>query len=204
MRQFLLLLALAAAAVLSIAGFRGSLSRQPPLEVFPDMDRQPRVRPQSASAFFEDGFGSRRAVAGTVAHGALPADAPEATGRVPGSTQYVTLNPKPISAALLDRGRERFEIHCLPCHGARADGKGITTQYGMVVIASLHDPRIVRMPDGEIFDTMRHGRNLMPAYGPTLEPSDRWAVIAYLRALQLSHLGLDADVPAERRAAFPP
>ena len=110
MRQFLLLFALAVVAVLSVAGFRGRLSRRPPLEVFSDMDRQPRVRPQSVSDFFGDAHGSRRAVLGTVARGDHPADVPENTGRRPGSTQYVELNPKPVSAELLARGDDPANV----------------------------------------------------------------------------------------------
>jgi len=202
MRYFLASFVLLVVVVISIAGFRGSLSRRPPIELFADMSRQPKVRPQSHSEFFPDALASRLPVAGTIARGSAYEDIPVNTGRVTGTTNFVELNPLPVTAALLARGQERFQINCLPCHGPQADGKGITTKYGMVVIATLHEARLVRMPDGELFHTITRGKNLMPAYGATLPPRDRWAVIAYVRALQLSHLGTLEEVPAEQRATL--
>jgi mono/diheme cytochrome c family protein len=202
MRHFLACYALLLLAVIGIAGFRGGLSRRPPIELFADMSRQPKVRPQLHNDFFRDTLGSRLPVAGTVARGSAYEDLPANTGLVTGATNFVELNPLPITAALLARGQERFQINCQPCHGPQADGKGINTKYGMVVIANLHDPRIVRMPDGEIFNTISNGKNQMQAYGSTVVPRDRWAIIAYLRALQFSHLATIEDVPADQRAAL--
>jgi mono/diheme cytochrome c family protein len=125
------------------------------------------------------------------------------TGHVTGSTNYVEVNPLPVTAELLQRGRERFTIYCSPCHGAQADGNGITKKVGaMAVVANLHDKRIVEMTDGEIFNVITHGRNLMGAYGPNVPTEDRWAIISYLRALQLSQLGTIDDVPQELRATL--
>lgn len=100
------------------------------------------------------------------------------------------------------RGRERYAISCLPCHGAQGDGNGITKKLGMAVVATLHDKRIVMMPDGELFHVIANGRNLMGGYGQNITPQDRWAIIAYVRALQLSKLGRATDVPAEFQRAL--
>ncbi len=203
MRYFLAGFICLVVAILAVAGFRGSLTRRPPIEIFSDMVRQPKIRPQNGSEFFQDNhLGSRAIIEGTVARGAAYEEIPLNTGRVTGTTNFVELNPLPINAELLARGRERFQITCLPCHGAQADGKGITTKYGMVVIANLHDPRIVRMGDGEIFNTISNGKNLMQGYAANVTIPDRWAIIAYVRALQLSHLGALDDVPAEYRATL--
>ncbi len=216
MRYFLVAFLLVCVAVVSIAGFRGSTSRRPPIELFPDMDRQAKLRPQSANEFFADRRSSRPHPANTIVRaeprvvGNTPVfpfeDHPLNTGRVPGTppgmTNYVETNPLPITATLLARGQQLFNIHCQPCHGAAGDGKGVTTRYGMVVIANLHDPRIVRQPDGEIFHTITYGRNLMQGYEASIEPPDRWAVVAYVRALQLSHLASLEEVPADQQAAL--
>ena len=104
---------------------------------------------------------------------------------------------------MLQRGRERFDIYCAPCHGRLGDGNGITKKIGvMPAVANLHDKRIVEMTDGEIFNTVTHGKNTMAAYGPLMPAQDRWAVIAYLRTLQLSWLGTTNDLTAEQQAAL--
>lgn len=200
MRYFLLAFVLMVVAVLSVAGFRGSTSRRTPIEIFNDMVRQPKPRPQSASEFFGDGLGSKLPVEGTVARGSAFEDTPFNTGRVRGSTNFVEINPVPVTSALLARGKERFAISCQPCHGAQADGKGITTKYGMVIIGNLQDQRIVRMTDGEIFNTLSYGKNQMQGYAANIALGDRWAIIAYVRALQLSHLATMDDVPSDQRS----
>jgi mono/diheme cytochrome c family protein len=216
MRYFLAAFVLLCLVVVSIAGFRGGISRRPPIELFPDMDRQPKLRPQSANEFFADRFSSRLHPANTIPRSQSVVvgetavypfdDHPLNTGMVagtpPGATNFVELNPLPINAELLARGRDVYSIHCQLCHGAAGDGKGVTTKYGMVVIANLHDPRLVRMTDGEIFNTVTHGKNLMQGYAATIVPRDRWAAIAYVRALQLSHLATADEVPADQQAAL--
>lgn len=202
MRYFLIGWLLLVAVVVSIAGFRGGMTRRTPVEVFPDMDRQPKLRPQTGNAFFADGQSSQPQVPFTVARGSAWADTPINTGRLPGTTNFVELNPVPVTAQVMARGQQRYEINCLPCHGPQGDGKGITTKYGMTIIANLHDPRIVRLGDGEIFNTISNGKNQMQGYAATIDIQDRWAVIAYLRALQLSHLGAIEDVPPAERAAL--
>jgi mono/diheme cytochrome c family protein len=107
-----------------------------------------------------------------------------------------------VNGILLRRGQERFDIYCAPCHGRLGDSNGITKKLGvMPAVANLHDKRIVEMADGEIFNTISNGKGLMGAYGPVVPTVDRWAIIAYLRALQLSWLGSTNDLtPAQQTA----
>jgi len=192
-----LLLSLATFIVL---GRQGRMSRKPPIEVIPDMDRQPKLRPQTANGFFPNGLSSQLPVAGTVARGSHFEDIPMNTGHVTGSTNFVELNPLAVNEAVLARGRERYTISCQPCHSPIADGNGVTKKFGMAVVANLHDKRIVQMADGELFSVITNGRNNMGAYGDKIAPEDRWAIIHYLRALQLVRLGTMEDVPAAQRA----
>jgi mono/diheme cytochrome c family protein len=213
MRYIFLIFAICVVAVIGIAGFRGTLSRKTPLYVFPDMRRQLKLRPQEPNGFFENGISSQLAPAGTVAR-AKPIqtaaglvypyeEVPVYTGRSAGTTNFVETNPLSINGQLLQRGRRQFTIYCSPCHGQEGDGAGITKKIGaMAVVANLHDKRIVEMADGELFYVITHGRNLMGAYGPNVVVEDRWAIIAYLRALQLSWLGSTNDVPPELRSSL--
>ncbi|MGA2247533.1 MAG: cytochrome c [Verrucomicrobiota bacterium] len=199
------------AATVGILGVPGRLSRKPPVEVysdkfFPGMDRQPKLRPQEPNSFFANGLSSQLPPAGTVARsepiqtagGPVYGfeDSPVNTGRLAGTTNFVETNPLPVDEALLQRGRERFDIYCAPCHGRLGDGNGVTKRLGvMPTVANLHDKRIVELTDGEIFNTVTRGKSTMGAYGPLMPAQDRWAVIAYLRALQLSWLGTKDDLP---------
>ena len=194
MRYFLLVFLIAVALVVGIAGSRGKLSRKPPIEVFPDMDRQPKIRPQTPSAFFADGRASRLPVEGTVARGAHFLDAPINTGMVTGTTNFIPTSPVKVTPQVMARGQQRYQIYCAPCHSPVGDGNGITKSFGMAVVANLHDPRIVQMGDGEIFHVITHGRNLMGPYASQVEIEDRWAIIAYVRALQLAALGSQEDL----------
>lgn len=213
MRYFLAIFALCVVAVVGVLGFRGSHFRKPPLYIFPDMEFQLKLRPQYPSGFFQNGRTSQLPPPGTVARSepiqsvagrVFPfEEAAVNTGYVPGSTNFVEHNQMPITAELLKRGQQRFTINCSPCHGALGDGNGITKKIGaMAVVANLHDKRIVEMTDGELFHVITSGRNLMGAYGPTVVPQDRWAIIAYLRALQLARLGTPEDLPQPLRATL--
>jgi mono/diheme cytochrome c family protein len=201
------------AAVVGIAGFRGGLSRKPPIEVFPDMNRQLKLRPQEANTFFANGVSSQLPPTGTIARSepiqtisgpVFPfEDSPVNTGCVTGTTNFVETNPLPVTSDLLLRGHERFDIYCAPCHGKLGDGNGITKKLGLMpAVANLHDQRIVVMTDGEIFNTITHGKSTMAAYGPLMPAQDRWAAIAYLRALQLSWLGSTNDLPADQQTTL--
>jgi len=213
MRYFLLLFALAVVAVVSIAGFRGSLSRKPPLEIFADMKRQPKLRPEAPNNFFPDGLSSRLPVEGTIPQNkpiqcgdkqVFPfEDSPVNTGRVTGTTNFIETNAFPITSEFMARGQQRFNIHCAACHSQIGDGSGVGKRVNaMPVVANLHEKRIVALPDGELFNTISNGKNLMSGYAANIEVQDRWAIVAYLRALQLSRLGAMDDVPEADRGAL--
>ena len=188
--------------VLSLAGFRGCSSKRPPIEIFPDMVRQTKLRPQSPNAFFADGLSSRVPIAGTVARNSPWQDTAVNTGRIPGTTNFVETIPVPMTEELMARGKQRFQIYCAPCHNPIGDGNGIVTKYGMLRAGNYHEPRIVRMADGEIFNTISNGKNLMASYGSQVQIEDRWAIIAYIRALQRARIATIDDVPAQDRAAL--
>jgi mono/diheme cytochrome c family protein len=217
MIRILLSIALIGAAIgaltIGILGFQGSQMRKPPFELFPDMDRQAKLRPQEPNHFFANGVSSQLPPAGTVArsqpiqtvNGEVYAfeDLPVNTGKISGTTNFVETNPLPVNEALLQRGRDRFDIYCAPCHGRTGDGNGVTKKLGvMAAVANLHDKRIVELTDGEIFDTITHGKSTMGAVGPLLPTQDRWTVVAYLRALQLSWLGAKEDLTPAQQATL--
>jgi mono/diheme cytochrome c family protein len=213
MRYFLAILAVLVVTVVAILGFRGSEFRKPPLYIFPDMEWQAKLRPQKDNGFFVNGRTSQLPPQGTIprshvlqtVNGPVLAheNAPVNTGMVSGTTNFVAYNQLPMTSELLKRGQQRFTINCTPCHGALGDGNGITKKIGaMAVVANLHDKRIVEMNDGELFYVITNGRNLMGAYAGNVTTEDRWAVIAYLRALQLARLGTPEDLPQELRASL--
>jgi len=206
MRYFLLIFLLCVVGVVAIAGKRGRISRQPPIELFPDMNRQPKLRPQTANAFFADGKSSRLPIAGTIAlEDDHYQDLPVNTGRAPGTTNFVDVlgTDVQVDEKLLARGQQRFNINCSPCHGAQGDGNGITKRVkAMGTVANMHDQRIVKLTDGEIFNTITYGKNLMGGYGANISVEDRWAIVAYLRSLQLSRLGSIDDVPEPMRGSL--
>lgn len=214
MKIFLGIFAVCVLATVGLLGFRGTHFRKPPLYIFPDMERQPKLRPQTADALFANGMSSRLPVAGTVARSeAIKVgekevvyawqDCPVTTGLVTGTTNFVETNPLPITDELLQRGQEVFNIQCAACHSRLGDGNGVPKRINaMTVVANLHDKRIVEMSDGEIFNTVSYGKGLMQGYAGNLPIQDRWAAIAYLRALQLTRLGSLEDVPASARATL--
>lgn len=200
MRYFLVVLLMTSAAVWLVAGKRGDATRKPPIEIFDDMVRQVKFRPQQPNGFFANGRTSQGIVEGTVSRGSQYQDDAINTGILLGTTNFVDVIPVPVTASLMARGSQRFDISCRPCHGALGDGNGITKKFGMGVVANLHDPRIVQLADGEIFQTITHGKNLMSGYGANIAIEDRWAIVAYVRALQRTRLATKDDMPEEFRA----
>ena len=200
--------------VLSILGFRGSTSKRPPLEVFPDMDRQAKYKPQAESRFFADGNTDRPLPPNVVPRGRtaevdssfLGAESHTFRGLVPGGTpvngDWARGYPPGVelNEVFLNRGRERFTIFCAPCHGQLGDGNGITKQYGMGATPSYHIDLIRNQAEGEIFNTITNGKNTMLGYGDRIPAEDRWAIIAYVRALQRAHQGTVEDVPPANRS----
>jgi mono/diheme cytochrome c family protein len=181
-------LGLALMSVLALSGCaRGCTSSRPPIHLNPSMDDQPKVRPQTASAFFHDGVSMRQPVPGTVPIGGLKEDAAFFTGKG-ADGQFVAASPVPVDAALVERGRQRSAIYCQPCHDARGDGKGILFQRGNVPTASFHQEKILKYTDGQIFDVITNGVGLMAGYKWPIPPADRWAIVAYVRELQRKRL----------------
>jgi len=224
LRTFFALLFLGAATVVFLAGFRGSKSTLPPVEIFPDMDHQPKFQPQHTSNFFPDGRAARKPVDGTVPIGyTLPGRFLQAGARntVFDTTGFASVNdyrntgrigenygdgiPVELTPELLTRGQERFNINCAVCHGLVADGKGVVQKLAnWATVANLQDDRILQQPDGQIFNTITHGKNTMGAYGPNIALEDRWAIVAYLRALQKSQHFKLADLPPDKQKELQP
>jgi len=224
LRTFFALFALGVVAVLALAGFRGTKSALPPLEIFPDMDHQPKFQPQHPTNFFADFRAARKPVDGTVPFGYelpnryLQAGAKNTkfdnlgfanlndylhTGRV--GDVYGDGIPVELNEALLDRGQERFNINCSVCHGLTGEANGVVQKIGnWGTVANLQDDRIRQQPDGQIFNTITHGKNTMGAYGPNVALEDRWAIVAYVRALQRSQRGQLADLSEEKQKALQP
>ncbi|MEY2560440.1 MAG: hypothetical protein QOG51_855 [Verrucomicrobiota bacterium] len=226
LRGFLFIFLLTGLALVAFLGFRGQRSTGSPIELFPDMVRQMKVRAQAPLGFFADGRGARVPVAGTVPVGyempkAGSGPSPAAVMIDPniysqtqlgfsGGTDYFNTGkmgnnwgtgiPMQVDGYLMGRGRQRFNINCAICHGPTAAGNGMTKQLGLTTVVTLQDDRIRKMADGEIFNTITNGKNTMMAYGPNVSVMDRWAIIVYLRALQRSQNATEADVPPEHRA----
>ena len=198
----LALLLLAAGAA---SGCRGMKSGKPPIHPNLNMDFVQRLEAQEPNAFFADDASQREPVAGTVRRGQLQttANAPFFYGRTADGSLVQTI-PIEVTGDLLARGQERFGIYCTPCHGIAGDGRGIVAVgnggqgYGFAV-PSYHTEGLRARPDGYIYDVILNGVNTMPSYGYEMPPSDRWAVVAYIRALQLSQDAPAEDVPAVER-----
>jgi len=173
--------------VMVLAGCGGT-TRKPPLEFIADMDRQPKFRAQGETDFFPDRRMTRPPVPGTVARGAPAADA------------LPQRNPWPLSLELLERGRERYDIYCAPCHDRTGSGRGIVALRGAWAPADLREARLRQAGDGEIFATITQGKRTMPAYRFQIPERDRWAIVAYLRALQRAASATLDDVPPELRS----
>jgi hypothetical protein len=166
-----------------------------------DMHDQPRYKPLARSDFFADQRSARPKVEGTVARGQLKEDTLLYTGKV--GADFSTLLPFVLDRALLDRGQERFGIYCSPCHGLTGRGDGIVVQRGFRNRpASFHDDRLRTKPAGYFFDVISNGFGAMQDYSAQLAVRDRWAVVAYVRALQLSQNATIDEVPAQERAAL--
>lgn len=170
---------------LSLTGcVRGCPSSRPPIHVNPNMDDQPRYDPQQESAFFYDGKSMRLPVPGTVARGELREDAIFYTGRDDFFDELVVDSPIEATEQVLARGEERFGIYCSPCHEKGGTGRGILFEYARIPMPSFHEPRILDLPDGQIFETITNGKGLMQPYGAAIPPADRWAIIVHVRRLQ--------------------
>lgn len=177
------------AAALSLAGCRQ------------DMHDQPRFKPLQESDFFADRRSARTPVEGTVARGQLHEDTYFYTGKIganPGD--YM---PFPVTEQVLARGQERFNIYCAPCHSQLGDGNGMVVQRGYRHPPTYHQDRLRKAPLGYFFDVMTNGFGAMPDYAEQIPPKDRWCIVAYIRALQLSQDATAADVPSGQQVPSP-
>lgn len=166
-----------------------------------DMQIEPRYNPESASDFFSDNRSARPAVEGTVARGFLQVDEARYTGKING--QEVDQFPIPIAKADIERGEQRFNIYCTPCHGKLGDGDGLVVLRGFRQPPSYYSDKLMNAPVGHFFDVMTNGFGAMASYASRVEPDDRWRIAAYIRALQLSETAKIADVPADQRGNLP-
>jgi mono/diheme cytochrome c family protein len=166
-----------------------------------DMFQQPSSKPLGSSDFFrEDQMASRPLVAHTVARGHLEADEAFYRGKI--GTNLVETFPVAITRATLERGRERFDIYCAPCHGRTGDGNGMIVQRGYPAPPSYHLDRLRQAPAGHFFDVITQGYGIMYSYAQRVAPEDRWAIAAYIRVLQQSHNATLSDVPPGQRVAL--
>jgi mono/diheme cytochrome c family protein len=161
------------------------------------MRDQPRYETLEASSLFANGMSARPVPKGTVPRGHFAENQEFQTGRT--ASGFVAKIPLPLDGALVERGQDRFNIYCSPCHGRTAVGDGMVVRRGFRKPPSFHIDRLREAPAGHFFDVMSHGFGAMPAYGPHITPRDRWAIVAYVRALQLSQNATMDDVPAGER-----
>jgi len=199
MKIFLAIYVLAIIAVVSIFGFRGSKTEKQPIEVFPDMDRQPRYKPQGENSFFADRRNDRPIPEGTIARGnylnydevfdagyqnTVLGDTRFLYGEHPDGS-FIKEIPIVVDYQLMMAGREKYEIFCSSCHGSAGDGNGVTKPYG-VLATSYHDDRLREVEDGYLYDVISNGKGLMYGLKDRMTPEERWATVLYLRALQRS------------------
>ncbi len=200
----ILMAALSLVPLALIARARVSTSPLPRIQPIRDMARQPKFKAQAANPMFADGRAMRPAVPGTVAHGELHAEVAYWTGRT--AEGWVTAFPVEVTDRLVRRGEERYDIYCSPCHGLSGFGDGPVAkradalQEGTWTPPSSYHTALVRSrPVGFLFNTITNGIRNMPAYGSQVPVADRWAIVAYVRALQVSQDARAADVPPELR-----
>ena len=221
MRWFFLILLLFSVMVAAAIGRRGEKFTAPPLEIFPDMDRQYKLKYQKPSGMFADGQGARKPVEGTVPIGF---ELPEGKERAADGTAVAKYGWKhaddyyntgrfgdfygegfpeeiTVDEALLKRGKQRFQIYCTPCHGESGNGAGSVSKHwiGFPPTANLLGELPMVIPEGQIFDTITNGKGLMGPYNGTITVADRWAIVAYVRALQFSS---SAKYDGEVKATF--
>jgi hypothetical protein len=157
-----------------------------------DMALQPKNKPLSPSGFFDDGRSERPVVENTVARGSLA----DEVLYVPKDSNVF---PLPVTAELLKRGQERYKIFCSPCHGLQGDGNGMVVMRGMKHPPNYDDPRLRQVPNGYLFDVITNGFGAMQGYSAQIPPADRWAIVSYVRALQLSRNAPASEIPPALR-----
>ena len=179
---------------------------EPRIHIIQDMDNQPKVKAQSRFMLFADRRGMRPPVPGTVARGSVIDNPALELGKADGDA-WVEEGPVPVTMPLLERGRQRYEIYCSPCHGLSGYGDGMVSQRAdqlqegtWTPPTSFHTDLVRTRPDGHLFNTISNGIRNMPSYGSQIPVDDRWAIVAYVRALQRSQNATIDDVPADLQA----
>lgn len=187
-------------ATFALASCRGTEHGHTPVHLNLNMDYQERYDAQEANSFFADNRSMRMPVPGTVARGMLREDARFYAG-LNEDGSYVAELPVPTTIELLERGRRRYDIFCTPCHGAAGDGEGIITTggFGYTPAPTYHSDRLREVTDGYLYDVIANGVRTMPAYDYQIPAADRWAIVAYVRALQRSQYATESDVPPSIR-----
>jgi mono/diheme cytochrome c family protein len=185
---------------------RTTKSTEPRIHIIQDMDNQPKVKTQSRLMLFADHRGMRPPIPGTVAHGSVIDDPAFELGKTEGG-EWIEALPVEMSLALLERGRQRFDIYCSPCHGLAGYGDGMVAKRAdqlqegtWTPPSSFHTDLVRTRPDGHLFNTISNGIRNMPSYGSQIPVNDRWAIVAYVRALQRSQNATIDDVPADLQA----
>lgn len=184
-------------ACMLIPGCRGQKSEAPPIHIIQNMDNQAKYVPYGQNSFFADGRNMRPTVKGTVARGGLNNDSAYFHGKT--DSQFVSI-PVKLTMELMQRGRERYGIYCSVCHGLSGDGKSINVLKGFTPAPAYTDERLLKLRDGEIFNVISNGVRTMPSMAAQVPVEDRWAIVAYVRALQKSQLASIEDVPPDKQS----
>jgi mono/diheme cytochrome c family protein len=177
--------------------FRGTPSEKPAIHFNPNMDDQGRYDPQEKSEFFADGRVMRELVEGTVARGELNEDDAYFLGKDEKGNHLKTI-PVNVTQALMSRGQERYNIFCAPCHSRAGDGKGIVPKKGFLPPPSFFQENVLAFDDGYIYEVIKNGVRNMPAYRKQIPVNDRWAIVAYVRALQRTQTATINDIPKDK------
>lgn len=206
----LILICLATIPPAVYARMRAVHSSRPRIHIVQDMDNQPKYRAQHANPLFADGRAMRPPVPGTIARGELYEDEHEHLGVVGGDWAKTFPPSVPVTMELVRRGQDRFNIYCRPCHGAAGYGDGMVNRRAMELMGagvngttwvqpkSVHEQQIREQPVGQLFNTVTNGVRTMPSYGDQIPVRDRWAIVAYVKALQRSQTARPSDVKATR------
>lgn len=206
-RRSVAVLAVFAGGALMVLGCRGDTSTKPPVHLNQNMDFQARYEAQEANEFFADGRAMRPQPEGTVARGELKDDTylhrGKADDRFGVALPAFDGDGKPfeLSRALVERGQERYNIYCAPCHGKTGVGNGIVVARGMLPPPSFHDQRLLGFPLGQIYDVVTNGARNMSGYKGQIPVRDRWAIAVYVRAIQISRNARLSEIPTEEAAA---
>ena len=186
------------ALIAALMGCRGQISDKPPLFMKHGMEYQPRLNAYEEEKFFADGRTMRHPPAGTVAQGLLKED-DDYWRAGNDSSDPIAKIPFAVNRELLERGQERYNIYCAPCHAQTGIGNGMVVQKGFLPPPNLHDERILNVTDGYMYRVISNGIRNMPSYGKQIPEADRWAIVAYIRALQRSQRATLQEVPESER-----